>query len=213
MGFKIILFSIVILLITTLVIFYYFKKEKFNPYNTDKKIITVFASSRDEINNEYKIASKKLIELIDDKKFNIVYGGNNGGLMDIVSQVKGKENILSINYKKFHPEKDDIVYNDIFEREKHLIDVGNIYLFLPGGTGTITELMLSILFNQVSADTENDKKDILILNHNGVFNSFFTYLDDLATKKFVDDNYLEKYKIKLFNTPEELAQYLNNQYQ
>jgi len=204
MDFKNIIILVIVILIIIYIWLYCMRKP-----NEEKYInLTVFSSSRDQIDDEYKMITKKLISEIDDKKFRIVYGGDNGGLMDIVSNT-WKGNILSINYPKFHPAKEDIVYNNIFEREKHLVEAGDVYLFLPGGTGTVTELMYTILFNQVTANSESEKRDILILNYNGIYDTFFTFLDELTLKKFVDNDYLEKYKIKLFTNAEDIVQYLN----
>lgn len=58
------------------------------------------------VSEEYKNIVKTLISMIDDKKFRIVYGGYNGGLMNVVSDT-WKGNILSINFKNFKTSNDD----------------------------------------------------------------------------------------------------------
>ena len=145
--------------------------------------------------------------MLDTKKFRIIYGGDNGGLMTVVSDT-WKGNIISVNFNKFKTSNDNYLYNNIYDRQRKLIELGNIYLVLPGGAGTLSELMDVVLFNEVSED--KDKKDIIIFNYNGIYDDLLKYFDDLKTKKFIDDNFLQQRKIIVYTKAEDIKQYLNN---
>lgn len=59
-----------------------------------------------------------------------------------------------------------------------------MYLILPGGIGTLSELMDTVLINEVSKD--KDKKDILIFNYNGIYDLLFKFLENMKSKQFID---------------------------
>jgi uncharacterized protein (TIGR00730 family) len=167
--------------------------------------LTIFCSSKD-VSNKYKDVIKNLISRIDTQKYCIVYGGDNGGLMNTVSE-SWKGNIISVNFKKFKIKNDDYVYNHIFDRQRKLIELGDIYLILPGGLGTLSELMDVILLNEVS--TDNNKKDILIFNYKGIYDLLLKHFDEMKNKKFIDNDYLDKFRIKIFDNVKDIIQYLD----
>ena len=195
-----IIFVIFIICITS-VILYHIRKE-YNKY----KNLTIFCSARDGISEDYKNVTKTLISMIDNTKYRIVYGGDNGGLMSVISNT-WKGDIISVNFKKFRTSNDNYMYNNIYDRQRKLIELGNIYLVLPGGAGTLSELMDVVLFNEVSED--KDKKDIIIFNYNGIYDDLLKYFDDLQSKKFIDDDFIQDRKIKIYTKVEEISQYLN----
>jgi uncharacterized protein (TIGR00730 family) len=178
-------------------------------HRTKKKYInlTIFCSARDNISDDYKNATKSIISMIDDNKYRIIYGGNNGGLMNVISDT-WKGNILSVNFKNFKSKNDNYVYNNIFDRQRKLIELGNIYLVLPGGAGTLSELMDVVLSNEVSKD--EDIKDIIIFNYNGIYDLLFKYFDTLKTQKFIDTDFMQLRKIKVYTKADDIVQYLNN---
>ena len=183
----------IILTVIFIILILYFTIVKFK--KTKYLNLTIFCSSKD-VSNKYKDVIKNLITRIDTQKYCIVYGGNNGGLMNTVSE-SWKGNIISVNFKNFKIKNDDYVYNHIFDRQRKLIELGDIYLILPGGLGTLSELMDVILLNEVS--TDNNKKDILIFNYNGIYDLLLKHFDEMKNKKFIDNDYLDKFRIKIFD--------------
>ncbi len=171
--------------------------------------ITVFCSSKDDINEEYKEETKKLINSINEKKYRIVNGGDNGGLMHVVNQTFSKKNgnILAINFKDFKINKGEYVTNNIFDRQRKLIEYADIILVLPGGMGTLSELMDTILLNEVSKP--ENKLDILIFNYKGVYNLILKHFEEMKDKKFIDSDYIDKFKIRVFDNYQDIIQYLN----
>ena len=204
MNVLIVIVIISVISILTGVILYYINKE-YNKYIN----LTVFCSTRDGISDEYKSITKSLINMIDNKKFRIIYGGNNGGLMSVISDT-WKGDIISVNFKKFKTSNDNYMYNNIYDRQRKLIELGNIYLVLPGGAGTLSELMDVILFNEVSEDKY--KKDIIIFNYNGVYDDLLKYFDYLKSKKFIDDNFIQDRRIKVYTKVKDIVQYLNGKF-
>lgn len=114
----------------------------------NKKFVTVFGSSIPrEGDTEYETAyffGKKLAE----GKINVCSGGFQG-IMDAVSK-GAKENgseavgvtldIYNASTSKYLTKQ--IVTHTLFDRLKTLVDIGDAYIILQGGTGTMLELSL-----------------------------------------------------------------------
>lgn len=113
-----------------------------------KKFVTVFGSSIPKENDEeYKIAFK-LGELFAKAGLNVCSGGYQG-IMDAVSKgcnQNGGEAIgVTLDIYNSTPSKfltKEIKCNTLFERLTNLIQIGDAYVVLQGGTGTLVELAI-----------------------------------------------------------------------
>ncbi|MCX6168894.1 MAG: LOG family protein [Ignavibacteriales bacterium] len=114
----------------------------------DVKFVTVFGSSiPQEGEEEYKIAYR-LGELLARKNISVCSGGFQG-VMDGVSK-GAKENgaqaigvtldIYNAVASKYLTKQ--IVTHSLFDRLKNLVEIGDAYIVLQGGTGTLLELAL-----------------------------------------------------------------------
>lgn len=111
-----------------------------------KKSISVFGSAfPKEGEREYETAYK-LGLLLARKGFDVNTGGY-GGIMEAVSKgVKengGNTTGITLNYVKRKPNvylHKIITCNTLFERISKLIELGDAYIVLGGGTGTLLEL-------------------------------------------------------------------------
>jgi uncharacterized protein (TIGR00730 family) len=206
--FVIILIVFVVIILN--MIFRYFLYRSVNKLliKSSKKYLnlTVFCSSKDGINEEYNNEIKKLINSVNEKKYRIVNGGDHGGLIHVVNETFSKKNgnILSINFKI---NKGHYVASNIFDRQRKLIEYADIILVLPGGMGTLSELMDTILLNEVSKP--ENKLDILIFNYKGVYNLLLKHFEEMKEKKFIDSDYMDKFKIRVFDNYQDIIHYLN----
>lgn len=201
---NILIVVIIVIFITSIIgaVIYYRNKRYWEKYTN----LTIFCSARDGISDDYKNITKSLIGMLDTQKIRIIYGGDNGGLMSVISST-WKGDIVSVNFKDFKSSSDNFIYNNIHDRQLKLIELGNIYLVLPGGLGTLSEMMDVILLNEVSDD--KNKKNIIIFNYNGIYDDLLKYFDDLKTKKFIDNDFMQNRRISIYTKVEDIAQYLN----
>jgi len=173
------------------------------------KILTIFCSGKIGVKQEYLEEVKTLINLFDTKKITIAYGGGNVGLMGTVSdtyKAKGGKLITS-NIKKFTVDgyPDDYIFDNITERQSKLIELGDVFLALPGGFGTIYELLEVITKNQI----DEISKPVYIYNYKGIYDNFMRLIDDLQKEGFIKHD-LEWYNIQVFTDPKELVDALHN---
>jgi uncharacterized protein (TIGR00730 family) len=97
-----------------------------------------------------------------------------------------------------------IVVEDMRERKKQMIENVDAVIALPGGCGTLEELMEVITLKRLGKFT----KPIIILNTNGFYNQLEEFL-----KKMIDENFMNKESIdiwKLVDYPEQVLDAINN---
>lgn len=170
--------------------------------------LTVFCSSKQNLNSMYYSETKKVIRLISPSKYNIVYGGGSIGIMGVVRsswlEIGGK--IISSNVQKFAEPNivDDYMYDNIIDRQKKLVEIGDGYLIFPGGYGTNYELLEVITKNDVGESF----KPIFILNTNGIFNNFICHIKKLIEEGFITKDF-NKLNIFVETEPIKIANRIN----
>ena len=172
------------------------------------KILTIFCSGKNGVKQDYLDEIKTLVNSFDTEKITIAYGGGNVGLMGTVSdtyKAKGGKLITS-NIKKFTVEgyPDDYIFDNITERQSKLIELGDAFLALPGGFGTLYELLEVITKNQI----DEISKPVYIYNYKGIYDNLVRLIADLQNEGFVKHD-LDWYKIRVFTDPKELVNELN----
>lgn len=114
----------------------------------NKKFVTVFGSSIPKPGEEeYEVAYSLGLKL-GEARLNVCTGGYQG-IMDAVSKgasEKGGEVIgVTLDIYNAIPSKfltQEIKCHTLFDRLKHLIEIGDAFIVLQGGTGTLVELAL-----------------------------------------------------------------------
>ncbi len=171
--------------------------------------LTVFCSSKDNLNNDLHLEIQKFIQLLDVNKFNIVYGGGTCGLMGIVRNtfINSNGKIISSNVNKFVETDiiDDYIFDNINERQRKLIELGDAYLILPGGYGTLSEMLEVMTKNDIGECS----KPIFIFNCSNIFDNLINLLNDLKINGLITRDF-NKIKVTINSNPNELADIINN---
>lgn len=174
-----------------------------------KKTITFFCSGKTNLKEEYNENIANLIKKIDIDKISIAYGGGRVGLMGVVRDtfISIKGTIISSNMRIFKEEdiEDDYLFDNIDQRQKKLVELGDAYVILPGGFGTLFELFEVITKNQIGEAS----KSILIYNYNNVYDNLVLLIEKLIEEKFIKHD-IANYKIEIYTNYVELADRINN---
>jgi uncharacterized protein (TIGR00730 family) len=138
--------------------------------------IGFFSSSKEIVKNKY---CNKIVELLNKiKKLknvkNAVYGGGNIGVMGLVHSVF-KDNIISHNLEKWQISSSEHIHPNIITRQKAIIDDSDLFIVLPGGVGTVSELFDCIMLN----DTDEFKKPIIIYNCDNYYSDLYKFINKL----------------------------------
>lgn len=174
-----------------------------------KNNLSIFCSSKSNLDPKYYLQTHQLVSNLNPSKFNIVYGGGTGGIMGTVrkSWLEVGGTIISSNVNRFveHGITDDYLFNNIIDRQKKLVDLGDGYLVFPGGYGTHYETLEVITKNDIG----EAYKPVFILNINGIFDYFIAQINLLISEGFITRDF-EKLNIFVESEPEKLIQIIND---
>ncbi len=131
-----------------------------------KKIITVFGSSFPRPGDEEYNTAYELGKLLGQNNFDVCSGGFQG-IMDAVSkgvtEAGGRAIGVTVNLYNAKPSlylSEEIRCESLFERIEKLINTGDGYVILPGGTGTLVEL--SVVWEYINKKMMSKKPVVCI---------------------------------------------------
>lgn len=143
--------------------------------------ITVFLGSRIPSDTNYLHAAEALGTQIAQRGHTLVYGGakvgsmgalaraalaQQGSVIGIMPKVLTEKEILLENLTEA------IVVEDMHERKMRLQELGDVFVALPGGCGTLEEIFEVITWNQIGVH----EKPYCFLNINGYYDALETFL-------------------------------------
>jgi uncharacterized protein (TIGR00730 family) len=122
----------------------------------------------------------------------LVYGGGSAGLMGAVAEAvleNGGEitgiipEFLTRRERPRHLAQELIVTRDMHERKRKMFEHADGFVALPGGIGTLEELVEQLTWAQLG----RHKKPILVANINGYWNPLLTLIEHMRTQAFLPD--------------------------
>jgi uncharacterized protein (TIGR00730 family) len=150
--------------------------------------VGIFCSSRDT-STIYAPIVFHIIKILSDCAISgIVYGGGNNGLMGIVQTLAHDYSmpIIGHNLERWKQEtackNPEYIYPTLLERQKGLITSSDMYLVLPGGIGTIYELIQVLAHN----DVEHLYKPIVLYNVDHLFDPLLDMFRELVSQGLMD---------------------------
>lgn len=156
--------------------------------------ICVFSSSSNAIAEEYVSEAIELACLIGQSGFCLINGGSNVGTMDVLTREAGKngaktigiipEKLRDYNLASVHAHE-IIVSGDMMERKHKMRELADAFIALPGGFGTLEEILEVITLKQLSYHS----KAIVFINTNGFYDDLFRQFEKSYEEKFAKDSY------------------------
>ncbi|MDR1056869.1 MAG: TIGR00730 family Rossman fold protein [Prevotellaceae bacterium] len=156
----------------------------------NEKRICVYCASSDKIDEKYLDAADALGKIFVDNNCTLVYGGGARGLMGHIADAVMRNGGKAIGYiPRFMLEvewgktniTELIEVDDMHERKKRLIENVDAVVALPGGCGTLDELMEVITLKRLGQFT----KPVVILNQDGFYNALVDLFEKMIDKKFM----------------------------
>lgn len=173
------------------------------------KKISVFCGAHLGKSPEYKIAAEQIGKLMAEKNLEVIFGGGNVGLMKVVAD-KAIENggkVTGITLRSLHEFEltnpiinETIITNSLFERKEKFLDMSDAFIVLPGGVGSMDELLEVMVSNQLGGIN----KPVGLLNIDGYYDGFLEWLQRSVDDEFVS---IENQKqVLVSNNAEELLE-------
>ena len=175
--------------------------------------ICVFCSSSNAIDDIYFSEAQNLGRLIAKGNHTLVNGGANVGLMETLT-VSAKEGgaktigvipeLLKDRSLASDNSHEVIVTQNMHDRKARMREISDAFIALPGGFGTLEEILEVITLRQLSYHT----KPIVFINTNGFFNYLFQQFEVSYGESFAKEIYRDLYFIA--NNAEEAFEYIRN---
>ncbi len=156
------------------------------------KVICVYSSSSNSIDKAYFELAERLGESIASRKDILLFGGGMRGLMGAtataVHRLNGKViGIIpeALNLKGVVYETCDelVVTKDMRERKSIMDSRSDAFIALPGGFGTLEELLEIITLKQL----KYHNKPIVIMNYNGFYDTLLRQFDSIIGNRFAKE--------------------------
>ena len=151
--------------------------------------ICVFCGSNAGFDPCYAEAARALGRALVGRHLELVYGGSRTGLMGAVADtvIQGGGSVIGVIPASFaakvsHQGLNDLrIVGSMHERKAVMFDVGDAFVALPGGLGTLEELSELLTWTQLGL---NDKPCGMI-NVRGYFDSLLAFLDRAVATGFL----------------------------
>jgi len=160
------------------------------------KRICVYCSSSNKIDRSFFEATERLARLFVENEIEVVFGGGSMGLMgklaDVILENGGRIRGVMPRFMKeiewAHKGVTDFVFTETMQERKvaYLEGVDGI-VALPGGTGTLEELLEAITLKRLGLITV----PIVILNTLDYYGPLKEMLNRCVTENFMDERHLE----------------------
>lgn len=173
--------------------------------------VVVYCSSRGDLDRCYLECAQVVAEWIGSRGDTLVYGGANAGMMHLVASGVSEYRdarvvgVIPENMRQRADELCDelVILRDLNERKGLMVNRGELFIALPGGIGTVDELISTLAQFVVAPETI---RPVIVVNVNGVFDTLMAMLRDLSTSKLANISVMEF--VTVVNTKDELIERL-----
>ena len=157
--------------------------------------ISVFCGSSQPRNEQIAFAARELGRQIALGGHTLLYGGSNLGLMGQVSggALEAGGTVIAVIPTFFseeiinsQPVSHIVRVATMAERKEYLIAHSDAFVALPGGIGTLDEVLEVMVHNQLGPlrDTNHSDKPVILYNPDGFWHPFLQQIDRMGEEGF-----------------------------
>ena len=161
---------------------------------------TVFCASSRKSPQKYIDATIELASVLIQRNIHVYYGGGAVGLMGVLADEYIKQNgtitgvipKFMVEVEWAHPKVEDmLIVKDMHERKKKLVAESDIIIALPGGTGTLEELMEVVSLKRLG----KLNKPIIIINTDHFYDPLDAFLQKMVSEHFIRKEHLKLWQM------------------
>ena len=154
------------------------------------RTICVYCGSGPGNDEAFAVAARQFGRALAENGIGLVYGGGSVGLMgelatavlDHGGHVTGViPEFLTLRERLLHDSQEILVTRDMHERKRLMFEKADAFVALPGGIGTLEELVEQLTWAQLG----RHKKPILIANIAGFWDPLCALLDHMRELQFI----------------------------
>lgn len=155
------------------------------------KRVCVYCASSSQVDDKYKMAARRLGEILSENNIGCNYGGGAIGLMGELAQsmvdhhgdITGIIPRFMVERGWDNPLVKEIETPDMHSRKERMVQDVDAAIALPGGCGTLEELLEIINWKQLGLFL----KPIIILNVDHYFDPLVAMLDKCVEENFMSE--------------------------
>lgn len=175
--------------------------------------VCVYCASSTKIDQAYFAAAEVLGRLLGERNIRLINGAGSIGLMRTVSdaalaaggQVTGVIPRFMVEQGWQHDGLTELIeVENMHERKQAMAALSDAVIALPGGVGTLEELLEIITWKQLGLYLN----PIVILNINGYFDPLLSMLEKAITENFMRRQHSDIWMV--VNTPEDAIKAVHN---
>ena len=154
--------------------------------------ICVYCGSGPGTDPDFVEAAREFGKVLGESRVRLVYGGGDTGMMGAVASAAFKHGgkvtgvipkfLMSRERIDAHSQGQDLIATeDLHERKRKMFELADAFVALPGGIGTLEELIEQMTWAQLG----RHRKPILIANIKGFWNPLLTLIDHMEENAFI----------------------------
>ena len=157
--------------------------------------------------------SKEVAQIISNYQIKVIYGGGNVGLMGVIAKTLAdlKKEVIGV-IPKFLIKKEKIslkinklkIVSSMSKRKEYLFKLGDAFLILPGGTGTLEEVIEVLSWKMLKLHN----KPIIFLNFDNYWSPLIKQLEKIIENKFGNKNLQNQFQV--IKNPKQLNKILQS---
>ena len=158
--------------------------------------VTVFCGSSDAVEEKYFAAARELGEKLARRGWRLIYGGGSVGLMGVVSRavlahgghVTGVIPKALLDLGVGNPDASELIVTDGLRDRKAIMDErGDAFVALPGGLGTLEEVLEVLTLKQLGYHT----KPVAVLDLGGFYEPLWSQVQRGIDTGFIKPEFLD----------------------
>jgi uncharacterized protein (TIGR00730 family) len=162
--------------------------------------VCVYCGSGEGKNPAYARAARVVGRALAAAGLRLVYGGGNLGLMGIVARTVIDEGgtvigiipqFLTERERMLHEVHELIVTDNMHQRKMMMFDRADAFVALPGGVGTLEELIEMMTWYQLGQHS----KPIVLANINGFWAPLLSLLEHMRAESFIREGFDVSYQV------------------
>lgn len=164
------------------------------------KKVCVYCASSSKVNSQYVETARKLGKILAENDLELVYGGGSVGLMGVLAdsvlendgRVTGVIPRFMVEVEWQHNGLTELVLTEtMHERKEKMAELADAVVALPGGCGTMEELLEMITWKQLGIHSQ----PIVIVNVNEYYTHLLAQFQQAADELFMRPQHLEMWSV------------------
>ena len=152
--------------------------------------VCVYAGSQPGARPEYAEAAGRLVAGLAERGLGAVYGGGKVGIMGAVAEAALAHGVEIIGVIPRHLEEREVAHRGLtelqitgtmHERKAIMAELSDAFIALPGGLGTLEELIEMLTWAQLGLHS----KPCGLLNVDGYYDALLAFLDHASAEGFI----------------------------